>query len=193
MSDAVFYFGCISEDGHYLWLSPDRCVAPIKPDGSANPEAGVPEDILKDIDGDFVPERYKYRDGFAALRYVDEWTVLAFSDTSVDSRPGSNSAFLARGIKSFGDMVRSARRSWPSVWARFRFELKLVESDTCQWNRYGDRCGEVPKFLYAPDGDPDHLLRLCKKHRDDTAPTILMGLPYEEVTGEGGNDGRKDG
>ena len=63
-------------------------------------------------------------EGKAALHYKGGWTALAFWDRSVDSRPGSNSVFLAEGTHQFEDMVVLAQQSFPSIMQRFKFKIE---------------------------------------------------------------------
>lgn len=61
--------------------------------------------------------------GWAALHKRDGWTLISFYDRSVDSRPGSNSSFLAEGNFTFEEMLGIAREYFPRVMSRFTFEI----------------------------------------------------------------------
>jgi hypothetical protein len=67
-------------------------------------------------------------EGQSVITHKDGWTALSFWDRSIDSRPGSNSNFLAEGIFSFDEMVKLAQEKFPSVWNRFKFPIVEVTS-----------------------------------------------------------------
>lgn len=103
------YFGCHRVPGHYLW-------APgMRPASSSR---------LDFIDALFCPQNKQQ--GIANLVHLNldgPRTVLAFWDCSVDSRHGSNSAFILPGLLWFDAAVAAARAAFPEVWSRFGFEL----------------------------------------------------------------------
>ena len=106
----VFYFGCIDVAGHYMHASSPprnleerRAVSQLT---HSNPWG-------LNIDGGLCPRR-----GGALVHHKDGWTALAFEDFTVDSRPGSNSVFLAEGTYDFDEMARIAEEYFPAVWAR---------------------------------------------------------------------------
>jgi hypothetical protein len=129
----AYYFGCVRETCHYwfeskLWNSPGYSAMENKF-----------QRIARRIDGGFCPgavegkayERTRQeREGEAHLHHVDGWTVLAFWDHSVDTRPGSNSNFVAKGTHDYATMCAIAEAQFPMVWKRFKFELKLIEVPT---------------------------------------------------------------
>jgi hypothetical protein len=86
------------------------------------------------IDCDYAPGAkdrwHAVRDeieGQANVVSVDGWTILAFWDRSGDQRYGSHAAFVVRGEgRSFDDMVALARASFPELWKRFKFTVKLA-------------------------------------------------------------------
>ncbi len=43
--------------------------------------------------------------------------------TSIDSRPGSNSVFLANDTLTFDQMIEKAKAIFPEIVARFTFEI----------------------------------------------------------------------
>jgi hypothetical protein len=73
-------------------------------------------------------DREKQIEGAALLHHLDDWTALAFWDRSIDSRYGSNSAFLLEGRFTFDEACRVAREAFPRVWARYKFEVVDVTS-----------------------------------------------------------------
>lgn len=126
----MYYFGYWDQPGHYLW-SPQRMgVSPL--------DERVPS-LLNAVKLD---ARYCRNpgaawkgdepEGLAYLHHVEivegepkdapfigqKWTVLAFPDRSGDTRPGSNSAFLAKGVFTFQQMIIFARAHFPDVWKR---------------------------------------------------------------------------
>ena len=125
LSDA-FYFGCESKEriGHFLFVPGLR---------SAYREEHVLPELLRTPDGTFAPHRAgcgmrpycgcPQVEGRAVLKLVEGWTVLAFWDRSADGRGASNSVFLLRGVHVFDEAVRLSREAFPTVWARFPFEV----------------------------------------------------------------------
>ena len=71
-----------------------------------------------------VPNREQAQ-GAAALRYKDGWTSLAWWDRSGDARYGSNTAFFARGIHSYGTMIELLARCYPGIAQRQPVALVL--------------------------------------------------------------------
>jgi hypothetical protein len=108
----IFYFGCIDQAGHYLWApgprSAYRAETPWGPHGWG-------------LDGTLHPKGQG--EGVAALVRKDGWTAIAFIDYSIDSRPGSNSVFLAEGNFTFAEMLQHAHNYFPSVMDRFGFKI----------------------------------------------------------------------
>lgn len=83
---------------------------------------------LARLDGGFLPPvdaspDERQPEGLAAIHQVAGWTVLSFFDRSGDARYGSHSTFLLEGTLAFEDAVEAARRAFPSVWARFKFQV----------------------------------------------------------------------
>jgi hypothetical protein len=64
--------------------------------------------------------------GKCTLNKKDGWTCIAFWDRSVDTRQGSNSAFLAEGDYDFPIMLGLFKEKFPEVVSRFKFELVLL-------------------------------------------------------------------
>lgn len=122
MITPVYYFGCWNHAGHYLHepggrsLSRDE-VGPFDVYG----KAGLP------LDGKFTPGPHpQYGTGglqdesFVALTHVRGWTVMAMWDHSVDTRGGSNAAFITEGSLTHADMWRLARAHFPHIVARLK-------------------------------------------------------------------------
>ncbi len=109
----VYYFGCLQEAGHHMHD------ANLRTDWgflNSNPWG-------RTVDSDLCPKGNQ-AEGKAALHYKGGWTALAFWDRSVDSRPGSNSVFLAEGAFDFGQMLELARATFPSIMQRFTFSIE---------------------------------------------------------------------
>lgn len=126
----AYYFGCVGEAGHYwfgsrLWTRPGYSEMADK-----LPRIGLRIDsgfCPGTVDGKPFARTRPEREGEAHLHHIDDWTVLAFWDRSVDSRGGCNSNFVARGTHNYATMRSIAEAQFPEVWKRFRFELKLIE------------------------------------------------------------------
>lgn len=76
------------------------------------------------IDGGLCEKDYGQSEGIAQIHHKDGWTVLAFWDRSVDTRPNSNSAFIVDKIMNFDQMIDLAKEKFPSIWARYGFEVR---------------------------------------------------------------------
>lgn len=111
----VYYFGCWGGIGHHLWTTRGNFAEVCHSWGSN--EYG--------LDGRLTPTDTKH-EGVARLVHKDGWTALAFWDRSVDRRGGSNSVFLFDAALTFDDAVNEAKRAFPSVWARFKFDVRAA-------------------------------------------------------------------
>lgn len=112
----AYYWGCISgiEKGHYLWRPGMRY---------ASREIGeLPEGWQGFLDGGLCPKEQQI-EGQALLHHLDGWTALAFWDRSMDTRPGSNSLFLAQGTFEFEQMLMIAEIHFPVIKSRFKFSI----------------------------------------------------------------------
>jgi hypothetical protein len=101
----IYYFGCIGESGHYLWVSDMR-----KSLDSIGPWGW-------EIDGGLAPAGHG-RELVAAIHHLNGWTAVSFWDRSVDTRSGSNSTFLVHANLGFDEIVRLARQDFPGVFKR---------------------------------------------------------------------------
>ncbi len=112
-----FYFGVWDkrEAGHYLF----------DVDGTAiyRHKSPIPFSNAK-LDGGFAPLDGMQPQGVARLTHADGWTVLSFWDRSGDHRPGSHSTFVLHGTRDFAAAVELARATFPSIWARYTFEVR---------------------------------------------------------------------
>lgn len=108
-----FYHGCIGGAGHYLWdAGPHKCWS-----GGGLPfRASI-------LDAGLLDPQREQAEGVVRRVVIAGWTVLAFWDRSIDSRPGSNSAFVVEGEHSTADALQVAKQNFPAVFERFRFAL----------------------------------------------------------------------
>lgn len=119
-----YYFGCISQPGHYLWLpgrSPMHVIKVLiedwpKPWGRNG----------SGLDGEYPPPGPEIQ-SLARVVHVDGWTVLAMWDRSVDRRGKCNSNFVTKGEFDFSAMCALAAEHFPSVWKRINNEAPVVE------------------------------------------------------------------
>lgn len=112
------YFGCGTIIGHYLWASKD---------GRMN-HVGFDERVFLPfkwtrLDGTFLPPKYRWKEGHAALTHIKGISVLSFADNTIDSRPASHSTFAIQGIFDFTEAVEIARAAFPNIWERMAFEV----------------------------------------------------------------------
>jgi hypothetical protein len=112
----LYYFGAWSKDnlGHFLYA----------PGGSTSRrhEDELPFDHCI-LDASLLDRRKPQEEGRYRMVVMSGWTVLTFWDRSADSRLGSNSAFVARGVHHAKDLIDMAREAFPSVFERFKFPL----------------------------------------------------------------------
>jgi len=117
------FFGCWGQLGHYLWLPIGKTAVLSLP--------------WQNIDGALTPGKrpwLRYNDhtvpseeqieGLAQLHHRSEWTALAWWDRSVDKRHGSNAVIFAKGTFTFDQMLVIGREHFPSVFARFTYEIR---------------------------------------------------------------------
>ena len=78
----VAYFGCWNEPGHYLHDHNGRNLRSFGP--------FIPESL----DNTFNRDK---RERFTTITYFKDYTILAFTDNTIDKRPGSNSCFIIEG------------------------------------------------------------------------------------------------
>ncbi len=68
-------------------------------------------------------------DGESHLYHVNDWTLLAFWDTSGDGRGSSHSNFFTQGEWDFDQMCMISRHEYPLIWKRIdthRFKVVLI-------------------------------------------------------------------
>lgn len=112
MSALVYYFGCHREAGHYMF----------------RPGMISDWDFLHSNPwGTSIDDGLAARGAGFSLHHKGGWTAIAKVDYSVDTRPGSNCAFLARGDFTLEQMLRLAEENFPEVAKRVG--IRLTPSD----------------------------------------------------------------
>lgn len=120
----AYYFGCRDHAGHCLYdAAGGTMVQSVRYPGN-NPWG-------LEIDGGLCPGGRDHRsadgveqpEGRALIHRKDGWTALAFWDRSLDPRPNSCSVFLVEGTHDFASMLTLAKRYFPMVVARFKFQI----------------------------------------------------------------------
>jgi hypothetical protein len=97
----MLYFGCKGDKGHCLWTwdgSPARRYEAILKDAGLYPK----------VDSGFCPQNNGQRQGEYLLIHINGWTILAWWDRTVDTRPGSHSTFLKHGTWTAEEMLHWA-------------------------------------------------------------------------------------
>lgn len=128
----VLFFGCIPGHGHHLWTPEFKMLmhADIR---------GFPW-TMGELDPSCYPDRHggrtpaldawmaseAQREGEAVLTEKGGWTRLGWADRSVDTRRGAHADLFAPGAMSFDEMLSLGRRWFPSVMARFSYEVRLA-------------------------------------------------------------------
>ena len=134
-----YYFGVWGQPGHYTYNRHRQGIHP----------GATPGEVPSFLTAAHMDQRYcrsyggKFKgdepEGVAFLQVIEinersfegqKWTILAFSDRTGDPRPGSNSAFVAKGVFTFRDMCNIARAHYPTLWERMiaRFEIRDVQA-----------------------------------------------------------------
>ena len=119
----IYYFGCWDErKGHFLYKPNGH-----RPDVSESKATPWPSfyALCPRGDEDYVPTEEQV-EGHASLCYKDGWTSLGFWDRSADPRGNSVSVFLAEGTYGPSAMIEIAKASFPTVWRRYGFEVRVV-------------------------------------------------------------------
>lgn len=108
------YFGCLGDTGHFVsdregnrvWKSPHS-------------------EFLRHRDGNLAPKNTTEQ-GKAIVYHEKEFTVVAFWDYSVDTRPGSNSMFLLPAHLSGEEALKLAKGFFPHIFRRFKFQVEIL-------------------------------------------------------------------
>jgi hypothetical protein len=128
VSDQVeaYYYGCKNDSGHY-WFARDAEWRSTRDIIARLPSPAI---APYKVDGGFL--KPPQIEGEATLTHVEGWSVLSFWDRSIDRRYGSCSTFVARGSHAFVAMCAIAHEQFPSVWNRYKFEIRLKPNETLQ-------------------------------------------------------------
>lgn len=116
MISTMYYCGQRDDSGHYIWTN----------DGSSYPFTKSLK-LFGYLDN---PDRFCGRcegDAVVTLLVEPPRTVVGFREYSIDKRPGSHSTFMATGHHSYEDMIDAAKKLFPDVWARFKFQVRMVQ------------------------------------------------------------------
>lgn len=111
-----WYYGCLTQLGHHFFL----------PGGfSIREPKGIPTRF-----GVFGIEKLltTTREGEGQIFHEEGWTVFMYPDQSLDRRPGSLSAFVARGDYDVDAMLALAMKCFPTVLGRRATPVKFGES-----------------------------------------------------------------
>lgn len=120
--ERTVYWGCVGESGHYYWLRGESG-RPYKPRGS---DKGTTPWGYK-VDGELLQrEGLDLREGVAHVVHEHGWTAVAFTDRSVDSRPGSWSVFCIPDVLDGPEALSIAREAFPTIFARYTFAVRLA-------------------------------------------------------------------
>lgn len=111
MSRRTYYFGCMGEKGHYMFPATRR---------GDFPDANYK--VIEYIDGLYVPGN-TLAQGAAQFSMVGPFTIIAWHDYTVDSRPGSNSNIVGYGFAGtcaeiIDDMIKDFQLRFPQVLKR---------------------------------------------------------------------------
>ncbi len=66
------------------------------------------------------------REGEAVLHHKDGWTALSLWDSTIDTRPGCSSTYIAKGVFTFEEMVTLAKERFTERWNKMRVTVTLV-------------------------------------------------------------------
>ena len=134
-----YYFGVWGQPGHYTYNRNRQGINPSTTPGEVPTflaPSSLDQRFCRNPGGQYVGDE---PEGLVYLHIVEpkdvpfdaqKWTVIAFNDRSGESRPGSNSAFIANGVYSFRDMINIARVQYPTLWKRMtdKFELQDIRT-----------------------------------------------------------------
>ena len=107
----VFYFGCWSDYGHFLYDHNGK-------------EIGFSHKDFpwKSLDGVLCPKDTR-KEGVVKFHHANGWTAAAFWDSSIDTRPGSNSVLIVEDLIDITEVICEFRETFPHIYKRFNFDL----------------------------------------------------------------------
>lgn len=127
----MLYFGPLKESGHFLFYDNGEKVlySEIETAGPWN---------LAEIESCLQPgvvlwrghyvQRHQKVEGEALLHHKCGWTALSFWDSTIDTRPGCSSTYIAEGIFTFEEMVALAKARFLERWNKMKFEVRLAHT-----------------------------------------------------------------
>lgn len=122
MSDEprILYFGCLGQVGHYVWQSdsPPEWLDKNEP----------LHRVIEAMDGALPPQWGEPVEGEIAFHDILDFTVVAWWDNSIDSRPKSNSAFWVEGEHNPREALRLGLARFPTVAARITYPFVFSDS-----------------------------------------------------------------
>ena len=122
MSKEALYFGCSNrEAGHYVFRCENGRLTSLAYGGN---DFGW----VRKFDGTLAPLGPQ-EEGKATLSYVHGYSIIAFWDRSVDTRPGSNAMFLIPGKRTFDEAMAYAVLKFPVVFERFDYVITEEKED----------------------------------------------------------------
>jgi hypothetical protein len=104
----VFYFGCMNVPGHYLYGQDGHSV----PHYRASAILPFRYEIL---DGGLLPQNGQQVQSEKHLAIINGWTIVSMWDRTGDSRAGSNSSFIAEGIRTREEVLDIAKLVFPNI------------------------------------------------------------------------------
>lgn len=151
----VYYFGCRQDDigHHWHWHINESNVGLLRgPHNIPDPFDGVyaPYEGVGLVETDTPSPHLHLKpapQGHAHLTFRRGWSILAYWDQSADSRPGSNSAFVARGQFDFETLLKAAKEQWAWVFERQPFEVVKFDISQMEYPILGIKqcefCGDT--------------------------------------------------
>lgn len=119
--ESMLYFGCWgTSPGHGLHGPDGKSVGSEENPAEKYVGAGWPYGWA----GQKLDRCPELIEGQSVILHDPGWTILSFADRSVDTRRGSHSTFVARGVYMFDEMWEAALRLFPVVCSRYSFEVK---------------------------------------------------------------------
>jgi len=120
MSDPIYYFGKAHQGSGHHFYNPRLVNLDYH-----NPN--WPSDMpWGNLDGALLPRNTKEVQSQYVIHHSSGWVAMAFWDRTGDRRPGSNSAFMARGDLDVWGIVKLAEVNFPSIMRRLS-EFKFSE------------------------------------------------------------------
>lgn len=118
------YYGCSNNNtGHYVFTAEGGNIYSLSHSEKTNNS-----NFLASNDAKLTPID-SYKQGRAIFHIYPTFTILAFWDNSVDSRPGSNSMFMLPPGTTSANAIDTARKIFSSVFQRFKFPVEIIKTE----------------------------------------------------------------